>query len=62
LLAICPLRSWATPQLGDEEWMRRFRAFVKLFNAFVESLNDGKFDLSTWRRMRSAWMQLDDAQ
>lgn len=35
--------------LGDDEWFQRFRAFVKVFNAFVNSLNDGKVDLHTWR-------------
>jgi hypothetical protein len=52
--------AWSSqPQLGDEEWMRRFRSFVKLFNAFVESLNEGRFDLATWQRMRDAWRKLE---
>lgn len=40
--------------LGDDEWFRRFRAFVKVFNAFVNSLNDGKVDLHAWRDMHEA--------
>lgn len=49
----------ARPKLGDEEWMRRFRAFVRTFNAFVEVLNEGSFDLSRWHGMRAAWKELD---
>jgi len=60
LLSILPAPSFARPKLGDEEWMRRFRAFVKLFNVFVEALNDERFDLPTWQRMREAWRKLDD--
>jgi len=59
LLAMFPLPGLARPKLGNDEWMLRFRAFVKLFNAFVESLNDGCFDLSTWQRMRAAWTKLE---
>lgn len=46
---ICTLLSrnaFAQPKLGDQEWMHRFRDFVKIFNAFVEALNDGTFDVS----------------
>jgi hypothetical protein len=52
-------RAFAQPKLGDEEWMRRFRDFVKMFNAFVEALNDGNFDVSRWRHMQSAWKGLE---
>jgi hypothetical protein len=45
--------------LGDDEWFRRFRAFVKVFNAFVDSLNDGKVDLHAWRDMHQAWTRMD---
>jgi hypothetical protein len=47
--------SFGQPKLGDEEWMHRFRDFIKIFNAFVEALNEGTFDVSRWRRMQSAW-------
>lgn len=53
-------RTFAKPKLGDEEWMRRFRDFVKLFNAFVEALNDGAFDVSRWHRMQKAWKELEE--
>jgi len=41
LLAVLPKAAIARPTLGDDEWMRRFREFVKSFNAFVNALNDG---------------------
>jgi len=47
------------PKLGDDEWFRRFRVFVKVFNRFVDSLNDGKVDLVMWRQMREAWKNMD---
>ena len=53
------LPGFARPRLGDEEWMRRFRAFVKVFNEFVEVLNDGKFDVSRWHAMHAAWKEFD---
>jgi hypothetical protein len=59
LLTAFPLHVLARPKLGDEEWMRCFRAFVKLFNNFVESLNDGKFDTAIWHRTRVAWTRLE---
>jgi hypothetical protein len=54
-----PVPVFARPKLGDEEWMRRFRAFVRTFNAFIEVLNDGKFDVSRRQTMRAAWKELD---
>ena len=51
--------AFAGQKLGDDEWMRRFRLFVKAFNAFVEQLNEGSFDISTWHTMRRAWKELD---
>ena len=59
ILMFFPACLSARPKLGDDEWMRSFRSFVKLFNSFVESLNDGKFDVSTWQRMRVAFTRLD---
>jgi len=53
------LLAFAHPKLGDEDWMRRIRAFVKTFNAFVEVLNDGNFDVAKWYSMRSACKELD---
>jgi hypothetical protein len=50
---------FAQPKLGDEEWMRRFRDFVRIFNTFVEALNDGNFDVSEWRRMQNGWKELE---
>jgi hypothetical protein len=41
------------PKLGDDEWFRRFRVFVKVFNAFVESsLNELGFERATARTIR----------
>jgi hypothetical protein len=48
----------ARAKLGDGEWMRRFREFIKAFNAFVEALDDGKLDRVKWERMRAEWRQL----
>ena len=39
LLTAFPFDVLARPKLGDEEWMRCFRALVKLFNNFVEPLD-----------------------
>jgi hypothetical protein len=41
--------------------MRRFRSFVRLFNSFVESLNDREFDSERWRAMRVATGRLEAA-
>jgi len=49
----------AQPRLGDDEWMSRFRDFVKSFNAFVNALNDGSFDVSRWHRVQTDWKKLD---
>jgi hypothetical protein len=51
--------AFARPNLGDTEWMRRFREFVKTFNSFLEVLNEGKFDVSKWNAIRAAWKDLD---
>lgn len=51
--------TFARPNLGDKEWMRRFREFVKTFNSFLEVLNEGKFDVSRWNAIRTAWKDLD---
>ena len=55
LIALFRMPALARSRLGDEEWMRRFRAFVRAFNAFIEVLNDGMFDLSRWSATRTAW-------
>ena len=47
------------PKLGDPDWMRRFREFVKTFNEFIISLNDDKLDVGQWERMRSAWHRVE---
>ena len=59
LIAVLPNAVMAQPKLGDDEWMKRFRDFVKSFNAFVNALNDGSFDVSRWQRMRTDWKQLE---
>jgi hypothetical protein len=51
--------AFARTKLGDGEWMRRFREFIKAFNAFVEALDDGKLDRAKWERMRAEWHQLE---
>ena len=51
----------AQPNLGDKEWMRRFRELVKTFNAFLEVLNEGKFDVAKWNAIRAAWREVDVA-
>ena len=53
--------AYARPQLGDQEWMRRFRELVKTFNAFLEVLNDGKLDVARWNAVRAAWRDVDVA-
>jgi len=57
--ALVPSSALGQPKLGDEEWMRGFRDFVKSFNAFVDALNDGSFDLSRWRRLQTDWKKVD---
>ncbi len=49
----------ARPKLGDDEWTRRFREFIKSFNAFVEALDDGKLDRAKWERIRVQFQQLE---
>lgn len=46
-------------KLGDSEWMRRFRIFIKAFNDFVEALDDNRLDRAKWGRMRTAWDDLE---
>ena len=59
-LLLFPWHANATPpKLGDDEWFRQFHAFVRLFNNFVESLNDGKLDRSLWRQMHVAWQNMN---
>jgi hypothetical protein len=47
------------PKLGDAEWMRRFREFVKAFNDFIITLNDNILDRGKWERLRSAWREIE---
>ena len=47
------------PRLGDQEWMLRFKVFVKCFNDFVDALDDNKLDHQKWARLRSAWHALE---
>lgn len=59
-LVLVPRSMCATEcRLGDEEWFRRFNAFVKVFNAFVISLNEGKLDLHAWHDMHETWTKMD---
>jgi hypothetical protein len=44
----------------DQEWDRKFRAFVKEINRFLEPWNEGIFDEKQWKRVRAAWLTLDD--
>jgi hypothetical protein len=43
VLALVPLHAFAKQRLGDDEWMRHFREFVKQFNTFVESLQSSSY-------------------
>jgi hypothetical protein len=45
--------------LGDEEWMRRYREFVRASNDFVIALNDGILDRTRWARLRAAFHAID---
>ncbi len=45
----------ATP--GDD-WDQHFRAFIKALNRFIETLNDGQFDVKQWKRVQDAWQPL----
>jgi len=47
------------PKLGDAEWMRRYREFVKAFDDFVITLNDNILDRAKWERVRIAWRQIE---
>jgi hypothetical protein len=59
LMLLLPTRGLSKLRLGDDEWMRHFRDFVKAFNPFVEALNEGRFDFSLWVQMRARWKNLD---
>ena len=59
LVFLIPKHGLAEPKLGDDEWMRHFRDFVKAFNGFVEALNEGRFDFTQWERMRTQWKRPD---
>jgi len=59
IVALINKTAFARPTLGDKEWMRRFRELVKTFNAFLEILNEGKFDVSKWNAVRAAWKDVD---
>ncbi len=43
------------PKLGDDEWMRKYRAFIKASNDFVIAINDDVFDRVKWERLKAAW-------
>lgn len=59
-LLFLPIRGInAKPRLGDADWMRAFRTFIKACNAFVMALDDGKLDSARWEEMRAAWRALD---
>jgi hypothetical protein len=49
------------PKLGDDEWIRRFRGFIKSFNDFVVALDEGKLDRAGWERMRVQFHQLEES-
>jgi len=59
LMLLIPKHGLAEPKLGDDEWMRHFRDFVKAFNGFEETLDEGRFDFTQWERMRTQWKRLD---
>lgn len=59
LMFLFPALGFAKPKLGDDEWMRRFRDFVKAFNPFVEAFNEGRFDFSLRAQTRERWKNLD---
>ena len=59
LTPVMETQASARPRLGDQEWMRRFRVFVRAFNDFVDALDDNKLDRTRWARMCIAW---DDLQ
>jgi hypothetical protein len=52
-------RATAQPKLGDEEWMRNYRDFVKASNEFVIAINDGIVDRKKWQRLRATWHEID---
>lgn len=46
------------PRLGDDEWYRRFQAFLQELNRFVICLNDDRVDLAQWKKVCQAWTAL----
>jgi len=55
----CNVSTLAHARIGDAEWMRRFREFIKAFSDFVVALDDNKLDLSKWERMRTTFHSLE---
>ena len=47
-------------KVGDSDWLRRFRFFMKVMNEFLMALNEGAVDIAKWQQVRSAWHHLED--
>lgn len=52
---LAPLKGVA----GSGDWVPRFKAFIKTLNHFLEVWNDGEFDAAQWRKVETAWNELD---